>query len=48
VIYATDLEAMEKKIIAAGSESVKPTFEFSGGRRFSFSRSQRARARHLE
>jgi hypothetical protein len=36
VIYATDIDAMQKKIVAAGSKIVKPTFEFPGGRRFHF------------
>ena len=37
VIYATDLEAVEKKIQAAGGRIVKDTFSFPGGRRFHFS-----------
>ena len=36
VIYATDLEAVEKKIHAAGGRIVKATFSFPGGRRFHF------------
>jgi predicted enzyme related to lactoylglutathione lyase len=36
VIYATDIEAMQKKLTAAGSKIVKPVFEFPGGRRFHF------------
>jgi predicted enzyme related to lactoylglutathione lyase len=36
VIYATDLEAIEQKIQAAGGRIVKNTFSFPGGRRFHF------------
>ncbi len=36
VIYARDLEAMERKVVAAGGVIVKSTFEFPGGRRFHF------------
>ena len=36
VLYATDLEAMEAKVRAAGGEVVKPIFSFPGGRRFHF------------
>jgi predicted enzyme related to lactoylglutathione lyase len=36
VIYATDLEAVEAKIKAAGGSIVKPAFSFPGGRRFHF------------
>ena len=36
VIYSTDIEAMQKKVIDAGSRIVKPIFEFPGGRRFHF------------
>ena|ERR1700740_2382020 len=36
VIYATDINAMQTKIAAAGSKIVKPIFEFPGGRRFHF------------
>jgi uncharacterized protein len=36
VIYTTDIHGMEKKVVAAGSKIVKPTFEFPGGRRFHF------------
>lgn len=36
VIYATDLEAVEKKIQAAGGRIVKATFSFPGGRRLHF------------
>src|SRR5438105_1701703 len=36
VLYATDLEAMEGKIKAAGGTIVKAIFSFPGGRRFHF------------
>ena len=36
VIYATDLEAVEKKIKAGGGRIVKQIFSFPGGRRFHF------------
>jgi predicted enzyme related to lactoylglutathione lyase len=36
VIYASDLEAMEAKIKAAGARITKPAFSFPGGRRFHF------------
>ena len=36
VIYATDLESMEKKVKQAGGKIVKPIFNFPGGRRFHF------------
>ena len=36
ILYATDLEAMEAKVRAAGGEIVKPIFSFPGGRRFQF------------
>ncbi|MDQ2899644.1 MAG: VOC family protein [Acidobacteriota bacterium] len=36
VIFATDLAAMEKKIVDAGGVIVKRPFEFPGGRRFHF------------
>ena len=37
VLYASDLQAMEAAIKAAGGKIVKPTFSFPGGRRFHFS-----------
>ncbi len=37
VIYATDLEALQEKIEAAGGRIVKATYSFPGGRRFHFS-----------
>ncbi len=36
VLYATNLEDMERKIRAAGGKIVRETFEFPGGRRFHF------------
>ncbi|MGO4883437.1 MAG: VOC family protein [Bryobacteraceae bacterium] len=36
VIYAGDLEGMQKKVQAAGGGIVKPIFSFPGGRRFHF------------
>ena len=36
VIYATDIDGMLAKVAAAGSTTVKPIFEFPGGRRFHF------------
>jgi uncharacterized protein len=36
VLYASDLEATEAKVKAAGGKIVKPTFSFPGGRRFHF------------
>jgi len=36
IIYAADLEAMEKKVTGAGGKIVRPTFSFPGGRRFHF------------
>ncbi len=36
VIYATDLEAMEKTVTGAGGKIVRPIFSFPGGRRFHF------------
>lgn len=37
VLYAKDLAATEKAILAAGGTIDVPTFEFPGGRRFHFS-----------
>ena len=34
ILFATDLEAMEAKVRAAGGTIVKPIFSFPGGRRF--------------
>lgn len=36
VIYADDLEGMEKRVAAAGMKIVKLIFSFPGGRRFHF------------
>ena len=36
IFYADDLEAVEKAVIAAGGNIVKPIFSFPGGRRFQF------------
>lgn len=36
VLYASDLAAAEKAIVAAGGSVTVPTFEFPGGRRFHF------------
>jgi len=36
VIYATDLEATEKRVKQAGGKIVRPIFSFPGGRRFHF------------
>ena len=37
VLFATDLEAMHAKILAAGGQITRPIFSFPGGRRFHFS-----------
>jgi predicted enzyme related to lactoylglutathione lyase len=36
ILYATDLEAMEAKVRAAGGTITVPIFAFPGGRRFQF------------
>ena len=36
VLYATDLEAMQARVEAAGGIVVKPIYAFPGGRRFHF------------
>lgn len=36
VLYADDLEAMQRRVEAAGGKIVKPIFAFPGGRRFHF------------
>lgn len=36
VLFATDLEAMEARVIAAGGHVTRPIFSFPGGRRFHF------------
>jgi predicted enzyme related to lactoylglutathione lyase len=37
ILYASDLEAIERRIVLAGGKITKPTFTFPGGRRFHFS-----------
>jgi hypothetical protein len=37
VLYSSDLDAIQQKILAAGGRIVKDTFSFPGGRRFHFS-----------
>jgi uncharacterized protein len=37
VLYSSDLDAMQQKVLAAGGRIVKDTFPFPGGRRFHFS-----------
>jgi uncharacterized protein len=36
VIYAADLEAMERRVTQAGGKIARPIFSFPGGRRFHF------------
>jgi uncharacterized protein len=36
VIYATNLESMERRVKEAGGKIVRPIFSFPGGRRFHF------------
>jgi predicted enzyme related to lactoylglutathione lyase len=36
VLFATDLEAMHAKVLAAGGTITRPIFSFPGGRRFHF------------
>ena len=36
VLHATDIEATETAVVAAGGTITMPTFEFPGGRRFHF------------
>jgi len=36
VLFATDLDAIQTKVTAAGGTIVKPIFSFPGGRRFHF------------
>ena len=36
IFYATDLEAVQDSVVAAGGSIVKPIFSFPGGRRFQF------------
>ena len=37
VLFATDLEAIHAKVLAAGGQITRPIFSFPGGRRFHFS-----------
>jgi uncharacterized protein len=36
IMFATNLEDAEQRVVRAGGKIVKPTFEFPGGRRFEF------------
>ena len=36
IIYAAELEAMEKQVTGAGGKILRPIFSFPGGRRFHF------------
>lgn len=36
VVFTTNLEAAEARVVKAGGKIVKPSFEFPGGRRFQF------------
>ena len=36
IIFATNLEEAEQRVVRAGGKIVKPSFEFPGGRRFEF------------
>ncbi|MDP3173807.1 MAG: VOC family protein [Phenylobacterium sp.] len=36
VLYASDLEVMAAKVVAAGGKILRPIFAFPGGRRFHF------------
>jgi len=36
ILYAADLEAMQRRVEAAGGKIVRPIFPFPGGRRFHF------------
>ena len=36
IFYASDLEAVQDAVVAAGGSIVKPIFAFPGGRRFQF------------
>jgi uncharacterized protein len=36
VIYTTDLQGINDRVVAAGGAIVRPQFEFPGGRRFHF------------
>lgn len=36
VLYASDLEALQRQVETAGGRIIKPTYSFPGGRRFHF------------
>lgn len=36
VLYTTDLESTQQRVVAAGGKLTKQTFEFPGGKRFHF------------
>jgi predicted enzyme related to lactoylglutathione lyase len=36
ILYADDLEDMQRRVESAGGRIAKPIFEFPGGRRFHF------------
>lgn len=36
ILYATDLEAVQQRVEAAGGRIARPIFDFPGGRRFHF------------
>jgi predicted enzyme related to lactoylglutathione lyase len=36
ILYSTDLESTKSKVIVAGGELTKDTFDFPGGKRFQF------------
>jgi predicted enzyme related to lactoylglutathione lyase len=36
VVFASDLESTEQRVLAAGGKIVRPSVEFPGGRRFQF------------
>ena len=36
ILYGADLTEIQKSVVAAGGEIVKPIFEFPGGKRFQF------------
>lgn len=37
VLYSSNLEAIQRRVVLAGGKITKPTFTFPGGRRFHFS-----------
>jgi predicted enzyme related to lactoylglutathione lyase len=36
ILYSTDLESTQQRVVAAGGKLTKQTFEFPGGKRFHF------------